>query len=491
MLGIASAAFIFLAYIGINVAPIIFMLALTWILFFLLRNKKDSLTALGDVKKQNHSIPIVRIKFDDIGGLQRVKKELTESLDFLKFQDKYLKYGIRPIKGILLDGPPGTGKTLLAKAAASYTDSVFVAASGSEFVEMYVGVGAQRVRGLFKEARSLANKNQKTSAIIFIDEIDVVGGKRDGKNQREYDQTLNQLLTEMDGIKTNDMPKILIIAATNRKDMLDNALTRPGRFDRHITVDLPDKKARVKILEIHTNQKPLASDVNLEQIANETYGFSGAQLESLANEAAIYAFREESIEIKAKHFSNATDKVLMGEQIDREATEAEKRRVAIHELGHAMVAEKIIPGSVSQVALRPRGQALGYVRHNPKDEQYLHTKRSIEEQIKIALGGAVAEEIFYGERSTGSKNDFDQALHLLRQMLESGLTSLGIVNTNYISKEKLEGESQTILNLLLKETHDLLQLNKKVISEALKHLENEEVLSGQEFRNMIEQLSEA
>lgn len=489
-LGFIPALLIFLAFLGVNIGPYLLLAVMIGVIYFLITNKKGSITALqSDKQKKKHFVPDIDISFEDIGGLTRVKRELTEALDFLIHQKQFSKYGIRPIKGILLTGPPGTGKTLLAKAAANYTDSVFVTASGSEFVEMYVGIGAQRVRQLFNQAKSLAQKNQKKSAIIFIDEIDAIGGKREGKNQREYDQTLNQLLTEMDGIKSNDNPKILIISATNRKDMLDSALTRPGRFDRHITVDLPDKTARKKILEIHTLKKPLAADVDLDLIASETYGFSGAQLESAANEAAIYAFRENESEISAKHFSNAIDKVLMGEQIDREATKAEKRRVAVHELGHAIAAEYVRPASVSQVALRPRGQALGYVRHNPKEDQYLHTKESIEEQIMIALGGAVAEEIFYEERSTGSKNDFEQVLSLVNIMIEAGLTSLGIVNTNNISKVKIEKESQKILNLLLDKTRELLQLNKEVISKALEHLEKEEVISGQEFRTLIKKYS--
>lgn len=439
----------------------------------------------SEKKKHNHAVSNVSLKFEDIGGLERVKKELTEALDFLKFKNEFKKYGIRPIKGLLLDGPPGTGKTMLAKAAANYTDSVFVAASGSEFVEMYVGVGAQRVRGLFNEARSLANKNEKNSAIIFIDEIDVIGGKRDGKDQREYDQTLNQLLTEMDGIKINENPQILVIAATNRKDMLDPALTRPGRFDRHITVDLPDKKARMKILEIHTSSKPLADDVNLEKIATETFSFTGAQLESVANEAAIYAFRENDSKISAKHFASAIDKVLLGEEVDKEATKAEKNRVAIHELGHAIVAEIVKPGSVSQIALRPRGRALGYVRHNPQEDQLLYTKDQIEQEIMVALGGAVAEEHFFGQMSTGAKNDFEKALYLVTQMIEAGISSLGIVNTSYTSMEKLDLENQNILQQQLNRTKSIIFTYQNVISEAVLILEQEEILDGEEFRKMI------
>src|SRR5690606_13403457 len=266
--------------------------------------------------------------------------------------------------------PPGTGKTLMAKAAAHYTDSVFASASGSEFVEMYVGVGASRVREIFKEVRAKATKENKDSAIIFIDEIEVIGSKRDGGQHKEYDQTLNQLLTEMDGIHANEEPRILMIAATNRKEMLDSALLRPGRFDRHIEVDLPDRDGRLHILNIQARNKPLGPDADLERIADETFGFSGAQLESLLNEAAVYAMREDAKEIAQHHLSLAIDKVLMGEQTDRKASKEEKERVALHELGHAIAAEALRPGSVSQVSLRPRGQALGYVRHQPQKEQY-------------------------------------------------------------------------------------------------------------------------
>ncbi|MFV9510653.1 AAA family ATPase [Tepidibacillus sp. LV47] len=488
--GFIPALLIFLGSSGYNISPLLFLFLIVAIGTILFSDKKGSIPGLfRDGKNRTHAVVKTNIKFEDIGGQERAKNELKEALDFLIYHDKIEKYGIRPLKGILLFGPPGTGKTLMAKAAADYTDSVFVAASGSEFVEMYVGVGAQRIRDLFAEAKELAKRNNKNSAIIFIDEIDVIGAKRDGNHLREYDQTLNQLLTEMDGIKEDDRPKILVIAATNRKDLLDSALLRPGRFDRHITVDLPDKHARKKILEIHTKSKPLANDVDLNQLSIETYGFSGAQLESVANEAAIYALRENEPMITAKHFANAIDKVLMGEQTDRKATKEEKRRVAIHELGHAIVAEKVKPGSVSQVALKPRGQALGYVRHNPSDDHYLYTRESIEKQIMIALGGAVAEEIFYGERSTGSKNDFDQVLNLIQHMIEAGLTSLGIVNTNYVSKDKIVEETNEILDLLLTKTKELLQEHKTVIEEALDFLEKEEVLSGEEFRQMIAKIS--
>lgn len=370
----------------------------------------------------------------------------------------------------------------MAKAAAHYTDSVFVAASGSEFVEMYVGVGAGRIRDLFRDARTRAAKENKENAIIFIDEIDVIGGKREGGQQREYDQTLNQLLTEMDGIYTSDTPRILVIAATNRKEMLDSALTRPGRFDRHIQVDLPDKKGRKHILELHAVNKPLMEGVSLEKTAEESYGFSGAQLESVMNEAAIYAMRDGLLNIEQRHLSLAIDKVMMGEKTDRESSVEEKKRVAIHELGHAIMAELVRPGSVSQVALSPRGQALGYVRHNPQQEQFLYTKRFLEEQIMIALGGAAAEEMYYGGRSTGSRNDFEQATNVVQTMMASGLTSLGIVNMDMVTTEELMRENKMILQDLMDQTKRLLEEQRTIFDNSLDTLMREEVLSGEQFR---------
>ncbi|WCK56125.1 AAA family ATPase [Aneurinibacillus sp. Ricciae_BoGa-3] len=482
LFGTFPVLIVFLVFIGVNVAPfIIAALVLSLLMFVIMRQGGMSVTQ----KKTSVDTPKTQIKFNDIGGQERAKKELREALDFLIHKDTLKKYGIRPLKGILLTGPPGTGKTLMAKAAANYTNSAFIAASGSQFVEMYVGVGAQRIRDLFKEAKQKAEKNNQDSAIIFIDEIDVLGGKREGSQHREYDQTLNQLLTEMDGITTSENPRILIVAATNRADMLDDALIRPGRFDRQIVVDLPDKKARKQILEIHVKNKPLADDVDIDAIARDTFNFSGAQLESVTNEAAIYAFRENSTEITQRHFSHAIDKVMMGEQTDRESTAEERERVANHELGHAIVSEVVRPLSVSQVSLRPRGQALGYVRQSPQQDRYLYTVENLEQQIMIALGGAVAEEIIYGGRSTGSRNDFEQALHLVNTMIDTGLSRLGIVKVDMVSREALHEERQRILNELLEETRAVLRSFFPVFKHALDHLLREEVLNGDEFRAMI------
>lgn len=484
IIGIIPVVIVFLLFMKVNIVPIILFGGIACFVIYMIRSRGNMGGGMKSDRKHRNKAPAY-LTFDDIGGQDRAKIEFKEALDFIIRYEDIKKLGIRPLKGVLLTGPPGTGKTLMAKAAAHYTDSVFVAASGSEFVEMYVGVGASRIRDLFKDAQTRALKENKESAIVFIDEIDVVGGKREGGQQREYDQTLNQLLTEMDGIHNSDSPRILIVAATNRKEMLDSALLRPGRFDRHIQVDLPDKKGRLHILNIHANNKPIRDDVNLEKIAEESFGFSGAQLESVTNEAAIYAMRDKVDLIEQRHLSLAIDKVMMGEKTDRETNQEERQRVAIHELGHAIVAEKVRPESVSQVSLSPRGQALGYVRHNPQQEQYLYTKLFLEQQIMIALGGSVAEEMYYGGRSTGSRNDFEQAINLVHTMMDSGLTNLGIIDRQMASREEITKENKIILDHLTRLTRELLEDYRIVFDQSLDILIKEEVLSGDQFRQLL------
>lgn len=482
-IGFIPVLLIFLLYVGVNVIPIILISVIAGSLFFMMKMRGGSNLGGMATERKQRSAPAL-MKFEDIGGQDRAKRELQEALDFLIHHEQIKKFGIRMLKGILLTGPPGTGKTLMAKAAAHYTNSVFVSASGSEFVEMYVGVGASRVRDLFKEARNRAQKENKDSAIIFIDEIDVIGGQRDGGQHREYDQTLNQLLTEMDGIHTTDSPRVLVVGATNRMEMLDKALLRPGRFDRMIGVDLPDRKGRLHILNIHAQNKPL-HQVDLDKIAAETFNFSGAQLESVMNEGAIYALRENSETIEQHHLSRAIDKVMMGEKTDRETTKEERERVAMHELGHAIIAEAVRPNSVSQVALSPRGQALGYVRHNPQQDQYLYTKPYIEQQIMIALGGATAEEMFYEGRSTGSRNDFEQVLNLVQTMMDAGLTRLGIMDKNMVTKEEWSKENTRIVQELTEQTRGLMEKYRVVFEQSLNILIKEEVLSGDAFRELL------
>jgi len=486
--GAAPVFLLFLVFLEVNIIPVLLAAAIAAFVIAAFRMRGGAIAG-GGRKGSGKTPPF--LSFDDIGGQERAKRELTEALDFLIRHEEIRRLGIRPLKGILLTGPPGTGKTLLAKAAAHYTESVFVSASGSEFVEMYVGVGAGRVRELFAEAREKAGKENKKSAIIFIDEIDAIGGKRDGGQQKEYDQTLNQLLTEMDGIDSGKPPLILVIAATNRKEMLDPALLRPGRFDRVIEVDLPDKKGRLHILNIHARNKPLDESVDLEKIAEETFGFSGAQLESVMNEGAIYTLREGCGRIAQRHLAQAIDKVMMGEKIDRESTQEERERVAIHELGHAIVAETVQPGSVSQIALSPRGQALGYVRHHPQREQYLYTRTYLEQQIMIALAGAVAEEMFYGDRSTGSRGDFELAIRIVSAMIDSGLTRLGIVDRSMVTPEELKMENAAILDELAERTRKLLESRRGVFAEALAVLIREETISGDHFRALLKEQAAA
>ncbi|WP_115993213.1 AAA family ATPase [Cohnella lupini] len=484
--GAIIVLFIFLLYVGLPPA-IMVMGLLTFGAVFLFARSKGGGLAMGTAGKKAAARKPEYLTFEDIGGQDQPKREITEALDFLVHRDKIEKLGIRPLKGILLTGPPGTGKTLLAKAAAQYTNSAFIAASGSEFVEMYVGVGAGRIRDLFKEARQQATKMKRNNAIIFIDEIDGIGGKRDGGQHREYDQTLNQLLTEMDGVQGDESVRILLIAATNRKELLDAALLRPGRFDRQIQVDLPDKKAREHILMLHARNKPVGEGVSLAKVAEETFGFSGAQLESVMNEAAIYAMRDESENLRADHLTQAIDKVMMGERMDRETNSEERERVAIHELGHAIVAENVRPQSVAQVSLTPRGQALGYVRHHPQQDRYLYTLAVLEEQIMIALGGAVAEEIFYGGRSTGSRGDFEQATSIVRTLIESGMSSLGIIHPQALTQEQWSKENEKILEDLTNRTRDLLGKHKATFTHLLDHLIREETLSGDQLRHHIKQ----
>ncbi|SDR79351.1 ATP-dependent metalloprotease FtsH [Paenibacillaceae bacterium GAS479] len=483
--GFLTALLAFLLFRGFNIVPLLLALSLVAVLFFALRSKGQLAAAGG--RRDAVSKTSTPFSFDEIGGQERAKGELIEALDFLVKHEEISKLGIRPLKGILLTGPPGTGKTLMAKAAAYYTDSIYLAASGSEFVEMYVGVGAGRIRDLFKDARRKAQKAGKKNAVIFIDEIDVIGGKRDGGQHREYDQTLNQLLTEMDGIHANESPRILLMAATNRKEMLDPALLRPGRFDRHIGVDLPDKKARLHILNIHAKNKPLAAEVDLMKIAEESFGFSGAQLESVLNEAAIYAMRESSEFVVQKHLSMAIDKVMMGEKTDRESTKEERERVAIHELGHAIAAELLRPGSVSQVALSPRGAALGYVRHNPTQDHYLYTKDFLESQIMIALAGAAAEEMFYGGRSTGSRNDFEQSLSIVRTMVECGLTEVGIIEDRMMTPDRWANISGSVLDELMRRTKEMLASRRELFQHCLSILIDKETLGGEQFRVLIQE----
>lgn len=425
--------------------------------------------------------------FDSIGGQDSAKREIMEALDFLKDQEYAKKLGIRPIKGILLSGPPGTGKTLLAKAASSYTSSTFVAHSGSEFIEMYAGVGASRVRKLFDKAKKLAKAEGNKNAIIFIDEIEILGGKRGSHtSHHEYDQTLNQLLVEMDGIKNSDDILVLVIGATNREDMLDSALLRPGRFDRVVKVDLPDKTGRLQILNIHTRNKPLGEDVDLEQISQETFDFSGAHLENTVNEAAIYALREKSISINNEHFKNAIDKVLLGETIDRKIKTEEKKRITYHESGHAIVTQLLLPGSIAKVTIVGRGKALGYVRHVPQEESFVYTKSYFEDQIAIFLAGAIAEEVIFGDYCSGASADFQQVWKLGKEVVRSGLSELGIVPEEFLAKDNVQVVISEIIKKQIDRVNEILVNHRDALDAITQTLLINETIEGNEIANYLE-----
>lgn len=479
--GFLIAFLIYGIFSGLELGILIFFGIIGYSMYYLVKNKREGNFSL--VSSKNNIFNLV--DFKDIGGQKVAIGELKEALDFLKHQTKLADLDIRPLKGILLTGPPGTGKTLLAKAAASYTDSVFISASGSEFIEMYAGVGAKRIRKLFQSAKDLAQKKNKNHALIFIDEVEILGGKRGQVSSHlEYDQTLNQLLVEMDGLKMEDKISILLIGATNRVDILDEALLRPGRFDRQVKVDLPDRQGRKEILELYTKNKPLGEDVSIDEISKDTFGFSGASLESLANEAAILAFRENSSQISQHHFQDALDKVIMGEKLERRPSLVELKRISVHEVGHALLSEKARPKSVVLLTITPRGQALGYMRQSGRDDQYLYTKEEICNQIDVALAGALAEEFILGDISTGAMNDYKQAFDLAEQILKAGMSNLGIVNVDILPREIHFKAISEILAEEKTKTKQFLASYKENINAIVDILIKEEKISGDKFRKI-------
>ena len=444
----------------------------------------------------------IKVRFKDVAGCDEEKEEVKEIIDYLKDPKRFTDMGARIPKGMLMVGPPGTGKTLLAKAVAGEADVPFFSISGSDFVEMFVGTGASRVRDMFKKAQ------QHAPCIVFIDEIDAVGRQRGagmGGGNDEREQTLNQLLVEMDGMGENK--GIVIIAATNRPDVLDPALLRSGRFDRQITVNLPDKKGRYEILKVHARNKKLAKDISLESLAKRTPGFSGADLENVLNEGAILAVRDKRKMITMEDLDEAIDRVMMGPaKKSKKYTEKEKRLVAYHEAGHAVIGLKLEDADkVEKVTIIPRGEAGGYNLMTPKEEKLFPTKADFMSQITGLMGGRVAEEVMFNEISAGASNDIQKATKIAKAMVRSwGMSSLGPIQyddgtgnvflgrdygsgSNYSGEiaYEIDKEIRKIINECYDQAKKLIEDNKDLLTLIAENLIEEETITSEQINNLM------
>ncbi|SDY94645.1 ATP-dependent zinc metalloprotease FtsH [Thermoactinomyces sp. DSM 45892] len=487
-----------------TIIPLVIVLLL---FFFLLNNAQgggNRVMNFGKSKARLYNDEKKRVTFHDVAGADEEKQELVEIVDFLKDNRRFVAMGARIPKGVLLVGPPGTGKTLLARAVAGEAKVPFFSISGSDFVEMFVGVGASRVRDLFEQAKKNA------PCIIFIDEIDAVGRQRGaglGGGHDEREQTLNQLLVEMDGFDGNS--GIIMIAATNRPDILDPALLRPGRFDRQILVSRPDVKGREAILKVHARNKPIAESVKLKVIAQRTTGFSGADLENLLNEAALLAARENKKKITMDEVDEAVDRVIAGPaKKSRVVSEKERKIVAYHEAGHAIVGY-YVPNAdiVHKVTIVPRGQAGGYVMSLPKEDRYLATKGELLDRVTGILGGRVAEEIIFGEVSTGASNDFEKATAIVRSMItEYGMSdrlatmqfgrSQGQVflgrdighEQNYSDQVayEIDSEMQELIRTCYKRAMDILNERRDQLELLAQTLLSRETLDEEQIKQLLD-----
>lgn len=445
-----------------------------------------------------------KVTFDDVAGVEEAKEELMEVVDFLKAPAKYKALGARIPKGVLLLGEPGTGKTLLGRAVAGEAGVPFYYISGSDFVEMFVGVGASRVRDLFENAKKTA------PCIVFVDEIDAVGRQRGaglGGGHDEREQTLNQLLVEMDGFEVNN--GVIVLAATNRPDVLDPALLRPGRFDRHIMVNKPDVKGRESILKVHSRGKPLSADVDIEILAKRTPGFTGADLENLLNEAALLAARRNKDKVEMKECEEAIDRVLMGpERKSRIISEKEKKIIAYHEAGHALVA-KLLPNAdtVRKVTILPRGMALGVTWIMPDEDKFIKSKDELMSEISHLMGGRAAEEIVFNEITTGASNDLKRASDLARRMItkygmseDMGPVTFGrephhvflgrdIVEDRNFSEDianKIDREVRSLAESQYEKAKDLLLEHRAILDKIAEVLLEKEILEEAEFNAIVD-----
>lgn len=485
-----------------SILPVLLMVGL---IFFMIRQAQSSnnqAMSFGKSRARLHDKEKQQTTFKDVAGAKEAKEELIEIVDFLKNPGKYTSMGAKIPKGVLLVGAPGTGKTLLARAVAGEANVPFFNISGSEFVEMFVGVGASRVRDLFKKAK------RNAPCIVFIDEIDAVGRQRGaglGGGNDEREQTLNQILTEMDGFERDT--NIIVMAATNRPDVLDPALLRPGRFDRRIMVDIPDINDREEILRVHSRGKNLDKSVDLKKIAQHTPGFSGADLENLMNEGAILAARNDKKIISMEDLEKSIEKVLMGpERKSRVLSKKEKEITAYHETGHAVVGH-ILPNCepVHKISIVSRGMALGVTWFLPEEDKHLHTKSKFEDEMCSLLGGYVAEEVFFGELTTGASNDLERATNIARRMVtEYGMSSLGPVIygeknrevflgrdfghiRNYSEKVAayIDEQVKFMIDTAYKNTKKIIVDHRPIIENVAKKLIEKETLNRKEFLKLV------
>ena len=484
--------------------PLILFIVFFWMIFR--RAKTGAMEALSFTKARPRLFGVdtkkEKITFEDVGGLKEAKEELKEVVEFLKTPTKFLKIGAKIPRGILLVGPPGTGKTLLARAVANEAGVPFFSISGSEFIELFVGVGAGRVRSLFETAK----KHQPS--IIFIDELDAIGRVRGagiGGGHDEREQTLNQILVELDGFEKD--ATCIVMAATNRPDILDPALLRPGRFDRRIVLDLPDIKEREKILKIHCKGKPLAPDVDLREVAERTPGFSGADLANVVNEAAILAARRNKTQIYQTEFLESIEKVLLGpERKSHILTKKEKEIAAYHEAGHALVSA-MLPNTepVRKISIIARGMAAGYTLKTPKEERRLKTKSEFLSEMAVLLGGYVAEDIKFKEVTTGASSDLERASEVARKLVkEYGMSSLGPISfgkreqliflgkeiseqRNYSEKvaTQIDKEVARLLRQAEKTARRILTKNRKILEKLAQTLIKKETIEKEEFEKIV------
>ncbi|MFS8159077.1 MAG: ATP-dependent zinc metalloprotease FtsH [Candidatus Roizmanbacteria bacterium] len=484
----------------LQIIPTILIIGFFIFLFKQARGAQESVFSFGQSKAKRFSKEMPKIRFADVAGVDEAKRELEEIVDFLKNPKKYAKLGARPPKGALLVGPAGTGKTLLAKATAGESNVPFFSIAGSEFMEMLVGIGAARVRDLFATAKKQA------PAIIFIDEIDAIGraratGTMQGHDERE--QTLNQILVEMDGFEPND--RVIVLAATNRGDLLDPALQRPGRFDRRIVLDYPDLKGREEIIKIHARNKPFAKNLDWQKIAKRTVGFSGADLENMLNEAAIAAARNEQVVIENDDLEEAATKVKLGPEKRRLQTDMDKKITAYHEAGHAIVTHfqpEMDP--VHRISIISRGMALGFTLVPPSRDRLHQTKSQLLRQLATMMGGRAAEDLIFDEITTGAANDFDQATRIARAMvMEFGMSDLGPINygdsfdvTQWSRGWMSQTISDSTLALIDKETKkivevgyvkavEILKAHRKELDKVAEALIQKESLDDEEFLKLV------